>query len=71
MVNLKSINSIYHRTNFNSIIDIRSYRKPEIQNDLPKITKVKWICFFSPKLFTPKNPYLFTFWHFKPLIKCI
>ena len=26
------------------------YRKLEIQNDLPKITKGKLICYFSPKL---------------------
>jgi len=24
-------------------------RKPEIQNDLPKITKIKWICYFFNK----------------------
>jgi len=29
-----------------------SYRKPEIQNGLPKITKVKLICYFSTKIFT-------------------
>ena len=34
-----------------------SYRKPEIQKDLPKITKVKLICFFFTKTLT-KNPML-------------
>ena len=29
-----------------------SYRKPEIQNDLPKITKVKLICYFFTKAMT-------------------
>jgi len=35
-----------HRTTFYSIINMGSCRKPEIQNDLPKITKIKWICYF-------------------------
>ena len=33
--------SIYHRTSFYSIFDVRSCIKPEIQNDLPKIIKFK------------------------------
>ena len=40
IVNLKKQN------NFLIIyITMRSYRKPEIQNDLPKITQIKWICY--------------------------
>jgi len=35
--------TIYHRTSFCSILDM----SPKIQNDLPKITKIKWICYFS------------------------
>ena len=34
VVNLKK-----HGTNFNFIFNMSSYRKPGIQNDLPKITK--------------------------------
>jgi len=26
-----------------------SCRKPEIQNDLPKLTNIKWICYFFNK----------------------
>ena len=37
----KCNNSICHRTTLYSIFDMSSCRKPEIQNDLPKITKVK------------------------------
>jgi len=39
----KQNKSIRHRTTFYSIFKISSCRKPEIQNDLPKITKIKWI----------------------------
>ena len=38
--------SICHRTTFYSIFNMCSCRKPEIQNDLPNITKLKWICYF-------------------------
>jgi len=48
------INKCYH-TNFNSIFIMSSYRKPEIQHDLPKITKVKLICYFFTNVLT-KNP---------------
>ena len=41
----KKKNSICHRTNINSIFKMSSYRNPEIQNDLPKLTKVKLIFF--------------------------
>ena len=49
-----------HSTNFNSIFDMSSYRKPEIQKDLPEITKVKLICYFFTKTMT-KNPQLCSF----------
>ena len=37
----KSKKSICHRTSFYSIFDMSSCKKPEIQNDLHKITKLK------------------------------
>ena len=37
----KSKNNIYHRNTFCSIFNMSSCRKPELQNDLPKITKIK------------------------------
>jgi len=43
---------ICHCTTFYSIFNIGSYRKPEIQNDLPKITKIKLICYFFTKTLT-------------------
>ena len=43
------------KQNFNSIFNMSSYRKPEIQNDSHKITKVKLICYFFTKTLT-KNP---------------
>ena len=45
----KAKTSICHRTNFYSIFNMSSYWKPAIQNDLPKLTKVKF-AIFSPKL---------------------
>jgi len=33
-----------------SIFNMSSCRKPEIQNDLPKITKVKLICYFFNRI---------------------
>jgi len=42
----KKAKSICHRTTFYSIFNMSSCRKPEIQNDLPKITKIKWIWYF-------------------------
>ena len=35
-----------HRTTFYFFINMSSCRKLEIQNDLPKITKIMWISFF-------------------------
>jgi len=35
-----------HRTTLYSIFNMSSCRKPEIQNDLHKITKIKCICYF-------------------------
>ena len=35
--------SICHRTTFYSIFNMSSFRKPEIQNGLPKIIKIKGI----------------------------
>jgi len=43
-MNQKSKTSIYHRTSFYSIFDMSSCRKPKIQNVLPKISKITWIC---------------------------
>ena len=40
IVNIKSKKGICHRTTFNSILNTTSCRKPEIQNSLPKITKI-------------------------------
>ena len=40
---------IYLSTTFYSLFNMSSCRKPEIQNDLPKITKIKWICYFFNK----------------------
>jgi len=34
------------RITFYSIFNMSSCRKPEIQNDLPKLTQIKWICYF-------------------------
>ena len=31
----------FHRNSFYSIFNMSSCRKPEIQNDLPKLTKIK------------------------------
>ena len=42
----KSKNKACHRTTFYSIFNMSSFRKPEIHNDLPKITKIKWIYYF-------------------------
>jgi len=42
----KAKKRICHRTTFHSIFNMSSCRKPEIQNDLAKITKIKWICYF-------------------------
>ena len=42
----KAKKSTCHRTTFYSIFNMSSCRKLEIQNDLPKITQIKWICFF-------------------------
>jgi len=36
--------SICHRTTLYSIFNMSSCRKPAIQNDLHKLTKIKWIC---------------------------
>ena len=41
IVNLKKQKSICHRTTVHSIFNMSSCIKPEIQNDLPKITKIK------------------------------
>ena len=38
-----------------SIFNMSSCRKPEIQNALPKITKVKLICYFYQQNFDPKS----------------
>jgi len=46
IMNPKKQKCICHRTTFYAIFNMSSCRKPEIQNDLPKITKIKWICFF-------------------------
>ena len=46
IVNLKSTKSICHRTTFYSIFNTSSSRNPGIQNDLPKLTKIKRMCFF-------------------------
>ena len=43
IVYLKKYKSICHHTTFYSIFNTSSCRKPEIQNDLPKITQNKWI----------------------------
>jgi len=37
----KAYTSICHRTTFYSKFNMSSRRKPEIQNELPKITKIK------------------------------
>jgi len=56
IVNLKKQNkSICHSTYFNSIFNRSSCRKPEIPNDLPKITKVKLICYFFHQNFDQKS----------------
>jgi len=39
IVNLKKQNIICHRSKLYSIFNMSSYRKPEIQNCLPKISK--------------------------------
>ena len=57
IVNLKNQQRSCHRTNFNSIFNISSYRNPKIQNDLPSIsiTKVKLICYFFHQNFDQKS----------------
>ena len=40
----KANKSICHRTTFYSIFNMSSCRKPEIQNDLPKVSKIKRNC---------------------------
>jgi len=45
-VSKKAKKGIRHRTNFYSIFNLGSCRKPEIQNDVHKITKINWICYF-------------------------
>ena len=37
----KAKKGTYHRTTFYSIFNMSSCRKPEIQNDLPKINQIK------------------------------
>jgi len=49
IINPKQQERIYHHTSFYSICDMSSCRKSEIQHDLPKITKIKWICYFFNK----------------------
>ena len=41
IVNLKSKNVYVTHTTFYFIFNMSSYRKPEVHNDLPKITKIK------------------------------
>jgi len=48
IVYLKKQNkSICHHTTFYSIFNMSSCRKLEIQNYLPKITQIKWICYYK------------------------
>ena len=42
---LKKAKTLYVTVLLYFIFDMSSCRKPEIQNDLPKITKIKWICY--------------------------
>jgi len=44
MKNIVNIKTHKNRTTFYSISNMSSCRKPEVQNDLPKITTIKWIC---------------------------
>ena len=46
IVYLKKQKKWYVITPFYSIFNMSSCRKPKIQNDLPKITQIKWICHF-------------------------
>ena len=51
IVYLKKQKKWYVITPFYSIFNMSSCRKPKIQNDLPKITQIKWIChFFKTKI---------------------
>ena len=52
LFNLKNQQRSCHRTNFNSIFNISSYRNPKIQNDLPSKNHQSQVdlLFFSPKL---------------------
>jgi len=43
LINPKKQKCLCHRTTFYSIFILSSYRKPDIQNDLLKLTKIKWI----------------------------
>ena len=43
LINPKKQKCLCHRTTFYSIFIMSSYRKPDIQNDLLKLTKIKWI----------------------------
>ena len=38
-----------------AVFKMSSYRKPEIQNELPKIITVKLICFFFTKTLTKNH----------------
>jgi len=44
IANPKTQKSVSHRTTFNSIFNMSSCRKSEVQNDLPTITEIKRIC---------------------------
>jgi len=50
------------------LFNMSSYRRLEIQNDLPKIPKVKLICYFFNKVVT-NNPLLYLFYHFLTTIQ--
>ena len=63
----KSKKCICHRTSFYSIFDMSSCRKPEIQNDLPKLIKIKWICDCFNKQWSKSHNYVY-FIMFKQLL---
>ena len=47
IVNLKKPKKVHVTIlSFYSVFNMSSSRMPEIQNGLPKITKIKWICYF-------------------------
>ena len=55
----KAITSICHRTTFYSIFNMSSYRTPEIQNDLPEVTQIKWMCYFLNKQWSKVHNYVY------------